>query len=86
MSPPGEFGQTTRYAFWLITDDEHLVNYVQNLLFIAQIDEHTDARLLVDIHDAYDPDEIWHCIRSDLERESQIIILDKIWEDALWLL
>ena len=86
MGPPGNYGRSTQYAFWLITGDDRLIDCVRALPCVVQISATRGQRMLVEIADIYDADEVWHWIRAELERESQMVTLDKIWEDAIWLL
>ena len=46
----------------------------------------TDNRALVEIRNDHDPDEAWHWVRTELEETKRHVVLDPIWEDALWLL
>lgn len=86
MDEPREIGLTSRYAFWLTTEDKHLLAFVRSLACVAGVSETDSNRVLVDILDTHDADEAWHWIRTELEEESKVVRLDKIWEDALmWL-
>ena len=86
MSPPGEHGGPTRYAFWLQTEQAHLFRYVEALICVQTVTMKADTRGLVSIKDDYDADEAWHYIRTEMEGEANVVPLDKIWEDAMaWL-
>lgn len=87
MTEPREYGTATEYAFWLVTNETHLIDFVQGLRCVPQAEVSEDGlQALVDIGDEYDADEAWHYIRSELEHESTTVHLDKIWYDAMWLL
>ncbi|MBZ0294753.1 MAG: hypothetical protein K8L99_19480 [Anaerolineae bacterium] len=86
MDEPREIGIKSRYAFWLHTSDQRLIDFTRSLLCVVAVNVTDGNRALVDIGDDYDADEAWHWIRTELEQESQVIVLDKIWEDAImWL-
>lgn len=86
MSEPAELGTATRYAFWLTTEATRLFPFTAELICVAELERVAPDRARVSIHDAFDADEAWHFIRSELETESQFTDLDSLWEDALWLL
>ncbi len=73
------------YVFTLVTDNVHLIDCMANYLCVASVKRINDLSLLVGIKTTYDADEAWHFIRSEMEKEAELIYLDKIWEDALWL-
>ena len=86
MDEPKEIGMKSRYAFWLHTADKRLLEFTASLSCVISVNETDGNRALVDISDEHDPDEAWHWIRTELEEESQVVVLDKIWQDALmWL-
>ncbi len=86
MSEPAVLGTATRYAFYLNTRTTRLFRFTAELICVADVELLAPERACVSIHDAFDADEAWHFIRSELETESQFTDLDSLWEDALWLL
>ncbi len=86
MDEPREIGIHSRYAFWLTTVDGHLLEFAKSLTCVTAVNQTDKGRALIDISDEHDVDEAWHWIRTELEDESHMICLDKIWEDAMmWL-
>lgn len=89
MTEPGPFGKTTQFGFWFTTSELRLLDFIETLPCVVHIErtDHDDAPMLVDIGDAYDPDEAWHWIRADMEDEANSVQLDSIWHEAVqWLL
>lgn len=89
MTEPGPYGKTTQFAFWLTTSELRLIDFMESLPCVVHIErtERDDAPMLVDIGDAYDPDEAWHWIRTDMEDEANAVQLDSIWHEAVkWIL
>jgi hypothetical protein len=86
MTEPQEIGSRTRYAFWLTASETRFFHVIGELACVAAVSQPANNRVLVEISNDHDPDEAWHWIRTELEEESRVVKLDKIWEDALWLL
>ena len=86
MTEPQQIGSRTRYAFWLTATEERFFRTAREVGCVAHVSDPNDNRALVEIHNDHDPDEAWHWVRTQLEEESLHVHLDKIWEDALWLL
>ena len=86
MSEPRLIGTRTRFAFWLTASEERFFQVARDVNCVVAVSEPAQNRALVEISNDHDPDEAWHWIRTHLEEESQVVRLDKIWEDALWLL
>lgn len=86
MTEPSELGIHSKYAFWLETKYEGLFDYVKTLICVAAVTGLGKTRRLIAIKDDYDADEAWHYIRTELEYEASVVMLDPIWEDAMrWL-
>lgn len=86
MTEPADHHSSTRYAFWLETEEARLFRFVRSLLCVADVQKVSVDKALIGIKDEYDPDEAWHYIRTEIENESSYVYLDKMWEDALmWL-
>lgn len=86
MTEPADHQTSTRYAFWLKTEETRLFRFVRSLLCVADVQKVTVNTALIGIKDEYDADEAWHYIRTEIEEEASYVHLDKIWEDALmWL-
>jgi hypothetical protein len=85
MSEPRPIGTRARFAFWLETRQSRLIDFVASLHCVSVVHRESEKRAMVEIKDDYDADEAWHHIRTELEEESNYVILDKMWEDALWL-
>lgn len=83
MTAPEEQTTPPKYAFWLLTHEQYLIDFVKSLRCVhcIHIDE---GRCLVAVKDEFDADEAWHYIRTELENE-QLVPLDDIWDDAMWL-
>ena len=86
MTEPQTIGNRTRYAFWLTATEARFFAVARQMNCVAFVSEPQDNRALVEISNDHDPDEAWHWIRTELEEESQVVELDQIWKDALWLL
>jgi len=86
MEEPRSHGSNTEYAFWLYTAEQDLIDLVREMGCVASIQEDPNGRLLVEISDEHDADEAWHWVRTELEMEINSVKLDKIWQDAIWLL
>ena len=86
MTEPREIGRRSRYALWLTASETRFFDLVRGMRCVVAVSEPVNNRALVEISNEHDPDEAWHWIRTELEVESRVVILDKIWEDALWLL
>ena len=87
MSEPKRISFNTEYGFWLTTFDDQILDVVAALSCVATVQEpEEDGRALVEISDDHDPDEAWHWIRAEIEKEIEFVELDPIWEEALkWL-
>ncbi len=87
MSEPQAIGIQTRYGFWLTSTEDRFFEITRNMRCVASVSKPDNNRALVEINNDHDPDEAWHWIRTELEEESRVVKLDKIWEDAIaWLL
>ena len=86
MSEPQLIGIRTRYAFWLTATEDRFYAVARDMRCVVSVSKPAGNRALVEISNDHDPDEAWHWIRTELEEESRYVKLDKIWEDALWLL
>jgi hypothetical protein len=86
ITEPREMGRGNRYALWLTATEPRYFDLVRDMRCVAAVSEPVNNRALVEISNDHDPDEAWHWIRTELEVESRVVKLDKIWEDALWLL
>ncbi|NJL54706.1 hypothetical protein HC928_05550 [bacterium] len=89
MTEPGPIGKTAQFGFWFTTADLRLIDFIDSLPCVVNLErsDRDDAPMLVDIGDAYDPDEAWHWIRTDLEDDANAVHLDSIWHEAVkWLL
>lgn len=86
MTEPQTIGTRTRFAFWLTAQEGRYFAAARELRCVAHVSHPEDNKALVEISNDHDPDEAWHWIRSALEEESQVVHLDQIWKDALWLL
>lgn len=87
MDEPRLIGTNTRYAFWLTTDTDWVVQRTAEAGCVAGVLELEDGRFLVEIDDDHDPDEAWHWVRTLLEEERRPADPDSFWEEALkWIL
>ncbi len=93
MTPPfldDRHGARTAFAFWFSArqDRLHLFTVLTELACVHDVLPTDDeTRCLVEISDAFDPDEAWHWVRTELEEELNDIKLDGIWYDAIrWIL
>jgi hypothetical protein len=85
MSEPQEIGTIGQYAFWLSAAEARFFDAARAVACVCAVSDPRDNRALVEISNDHDPDEAWHWVRAELEEESLVVQLDKIWEDALWL-
>lgn len=85
LSEPQEIGERSRYAFWLTAGEARFFDVARSVGCVIAVSRPRDNRALVEISNDHDPDEAWHWVRTELEEESLVVKLDKIWEDALWL-
>ena len=86
LGEPQPIGINTRYAFWLTASEERYFRAIRRVGCVASVSTPQDNRALVEIRNDHDPDEAWHWVRTELEETRRHVVLDPIWEDALWLL
>ena len=86
LGEPQAIGINTRYACWLTSSEDRFFKAILRVGCVASVSAPQDNRALVEIHNDHDPDEAWHWVRTELEETSRRVILDPIWEEALWLL
>ncbi len=86
LGEPQPIGINTRYACWLTSSEERFFKAILRVGCVASVSAPHDNRALVEIRNDHDPDEAWHWVRTELEETSRRVILDPIWEEALWLL
>lgn len=86
LSEPQPIGINTRFACWLTSSEERYFRAILRVGCVASVSEPQNNRALVEIRNDHDPDEAWHWVRTELEETSRRVILDPIWEEALWLL
>lgn len=85
LTEPQPHDGRTRFVCTLNTRNERLFDYIASLLPVAHVKRQSKESALVAIKDTYDADETWHYLRTELEKESNYVDLDDIWNDALYL-
>ena len=86
LGEPQPIGINTRYACWMTASETRYFNAIRKVGCVASVSTPRNNRALVEIRNDHDPDEAWHWVRTQLEETSRQVILDPIWEEALWLL
>ncbi len=86
LSEPQPIGINTRFACWLTCSEERYFRAILRMGCVASVSKPQNNRALVEIRNDHDPDEAWHWVRTELEETSRQVVLDPIWEEALWLL
>jgi hypothetical protein len=83
MTEPSEQPTGTVYAFWLITDESSLFQFVHSLNCVADVSVAASNRAVIGIRDECDPYKAWDYIRKEVEGELKTVRLDPIWEQVI---